>query len=275
VRDETFDYGLEPGESFEPIDDGADSFDLSQPHIVTALGPIDPDDLGFTACLSPSVENDDRWSRNPGGTVAALEDAYNGGLRALLIAEPMRSEQEVADLVWIAGRSPVHLIVTKDPIRRDIFTDTSLKPGCLRISMMPFIPQVARTVLDYPERLPVVLTFEPGPSVMVLSPSTARLADLERIAETPTQPESEATSIELGTFNPVRVSFDRPRQIPGFTLVHPEHAYLLLLALGPSPSSWAEAVERSPLELMELGLDAPTVRRILVDNPVRALTIRA
>ena len=46
-NDEQFDYGLDEGESFEP-DELDDPFDLSQPHVMTALGPIDPGALGFT-----------------------------------------------------------------------------------------------------------------------------------------------------------------------------------------------------------------------------------
>lgn len=273
MRDETFDYGLAPGESFEPVDDFDDSFDLSQPHIQTALGPIEPDDLGYTACLSLRGEWDDHWSRDPGGTVAALEDAYNGGLRGLLMTEPLRTEQEVADLIWIAGRSPVHLIVAKDPIKPDIFADISLKAGCFSVSKTSHLPQVQSAISDDPERLPLVLTFGSDPSVMVLLPATGRFADLERLAEIG-KPESEATSTDFGAFSAVRIGFDQLQQVASFPLIQPDYANLLLLAIGSSPSSWMEAVERSPLELMERGFDAPTVRRILVDNPARALTIR-
>lgn len=43
------DYGLDEGESFEPGDDTGPDVDLTQPHIMTVLGPIEPDDLGL--CL--------------------------------------------------------------------------------------------------------------------------------------------------------------------------------------------------------------------------------
>ena len=46
-----------------------------------------------------------------------------------------------------------------------------------------------------------------------------------------------------------------------------------LRAYGGGPG-WAYLLERFTLLLMEAGLDAPTVRRLLVDNPDRALTIR-
>ena len=46
----------------------------------------------------------------------------------------------------------------------------------------------------------------------------------------------------------------------------------LLRAYGGGPG-WAWLLERFPLMLMEVGLEAPAVRRLLVDNPARALTI--
>jgi phosphotriesterase-related protein len=46
-----------------------------------------------------------------------------------------------------------------------------------------------------------------------------------------------------------------------------------LAAYGGGPG-WSYLVERFPLHLMDAGLDAPTVRRLYVDNPARALTIR-
>lgn len=47
VVDETWDFGLEEGERFEPLDED-EELDLSQPHVMTVLGPIDPGALGFT-----------------------------------------------------------------------------------------------------------------------------------------------------------------------------------------------------------------------------------
>ncbi len=47
----------------------------------------------------------------------------------------------------------------------------------------------------------------------------------------------------------------------------------LLRAYGGGPG-WVYLLERFALLLMEAGLDAMTVRQLLVDNPARALTIR-
>jgi phosphotriesterase-related protein len=68
------------------------------------------------------------------------------------------------------------------------------------------------------------------------------------------------------------------------TLVAAGHAGQLLLSSAVARRSWLKAygggpgwsylVEEFPLLLMETGMDAPTVVRLFVDNPARALTIR-
>jgi hypothetical protein len=205
VRDETFDYGLAPGESFEPVDDIEDGFDLSRPHILTALGPIDPDDLGVAVCLVPATGDRQTWSSNPAQTVAALEDGFNAGLRAMVIVEPV-DEGQRSDLAWIAGRSPVHLVVA--------------------------------------------------------IPSTNGFPIAQSSVETEADPDFF-----------VAVKVDDHGNVP-LSARDIARTDRLLLAFDPNPAGWAEAMERAPLSLMEHGMDAPTVRRILIDNPARALTIR-
>ena len=66
-------------------------------------------------------------------------------------------------------------------------------------------------------------------------------------------------------------------------LVEAGYGDQLLLSLGPTSGSarrtvdddagWASVLERFPLRLMEAGLAAAAVRRLLVENPARALTI--
>jgi hypothetical protein len=46
MDEETFDYGLDPGESFIP--DDIDDIDPAAPHIMTVLGPVAPGALGVT-----------------------------------------------------------------------------------------------------------------------------------------------------------------------------------------------------------------------------------
>lgn len=140
--------------------------------------------------ISASTSEIPLWSRNPAQTVGALEDAYNAGLRAVLLTDSLEDERAQSDLRWIAGRSPIHFVV-----------------GKIDQSAFEIIP------VDQYGALPDGLT----------------------------------------------------------EIQHPNRR---LLSLHPEPMSWTEAMERAPLALMDLGLDALTVRRILIDNPALAFTTR-
>jgi 5-phospho-D-xylono-1,4-lactonase len=116
-KDETVDFGLSPGERFEP--DDLDDFDLSRPHIMTALGPSDPASLGLTLhhehviCkpLDVGAEDPDLMLDDPARSLAELEDAFRVGLRAIVDMTPADYSRDVTDICWIAQRSPVHIIV--------------------------------------------------------------------------------------------------------------------------------------------------------------------
>src|SRR4051794_24115537 len=88
---QTHDYGLDEQEHFEP-DELDEFFDLTQPHVMTALGPIRPDDLGFTlhhehliarvpalAAEDPDLVLDDREA-----ALAELELFHGAGGRAIV-----------------------------------------------------------------------------------------------------------------------------------------------------------------------------------------------
>jgi len=114
------DYGLD-GKPFEPQDAGEpDELDLSQPHIMTVLGPIEPDELGI--CLPH--EHILRHPVAPGqGHPTALLDRIDfasqelesfvtvGG-RAMVDATLPDRGRDLAGLRSIAQRVPVHLIAT-------------------------------------------------------------------------------------------------------------------------------------------------------------------
>ena len=85
------DYGLEAIDSFEPEDfNQGDDVDLSQPHIMTVLGPIEPDQLGVCQPWE-HVLND-----------AGLDEpAYLARLRAMPLAVPMaRKPLPPASVQW-------------------------------------------------------------------------------------------------------------------------------------------------------------------------------
>jgi predicted metal-dependent phosphotriesterase family hydrolase len=118
-QDAEFDYGLEPGESFEP-DDLDEPFDPSQPHVMTVLGPVDPGALSFTL-VHEHVHN----LRNPLNatdsdlilddatkSLADLEVYFAAGGRSIVDMGPADYGRSIDDLRWIAQRSPVNVILT-------------------------------------------------------------------------------------------------------------------------------------------------------------------
>jgi predicted metal-dependent phosphotriesterase family hydrolase len=113
---ETHDYGLDPGERFEPeeIEDG---FDLSQPHIMTALGPIRPEEFGFAlhhehVIANPVAANDpDLVLDDPEASLAELELFHAAGGRGLVDMSTADYGRDIQAMSEIAAHSPVHLVI--------------------------------------------------------------------------------------------------------------------------------------------------------------------
>jgi predicted metal-dependent phosphotriesterase family hydrolase len=117
-REQEFDFGLEEGESFEPPDLDED-FDLSRPHVMTALGPVDPGALGFTLhhehvfnLVNPLGESDpDQILDDPAASLTDLEVYFASGGRAIVDMGPADYGRSITDLNWIAQRASVHIIL--------------------------------------------------------------------------------------------------------------------------------------------------------------------
>jgi phosphotriesterase-related protein len=329
-RDETYDFGLAPGERFEPEDE-EEAFDLSQPHVMTVLGPIDPDDLGFTlhhehvvrkslaGTADPDVVLDD-----PARSLAELEDAYNVGLRAIVDVTTADVGRDVVAATWVAQRSPVHLILVTgqhndayaapdvgnesiDGIAARYVRElvegidgTAVKAGAIVVgTSLDRITAVEDRVLRAAARAhlatgaPISTDAERGTMALQqiavvreegVDPRRVIVGHLDAVLD-----EAQLRRVlETGAF----VSFDRIGQASGASdrdraamvnrLVAAGYAARLLLsgdlgrrsylkAYGGGPG-WSYLVEQFPLVLMDAGLDAPTVRRLFVDNPARALT---
>lgn len=116
-QDETFDYGLGPGESFDP-DDLDESFDLRRPHVMTALGPIDPGALGFTLSHEhlfcrpvTSIEDPDFILDDATAAVTELDYFFAAGGRAVVEMSTRDYGRDIAELFGIAQRAPTHLVL--------------------------------------------------------------------------------------------------------------------------------------------------------------------
>lgn len=115
------DFGLDSGESFEPEDaEESALFDLSQPYVMTVLGPIDPEDLGICLSHVQVLSNDEREisvdpeypldHREP--AAAALEAFALAGGRSVVDAATADSGRNISRLDALARHIPVHVIAT-------------------------------------------------------------------------------------------------------------------------------------------------------------------
>jgi phosphotriesterase-related protein len=117
-EDATYDYGLDPGESFDPDELADEPFDLTQPHVMTALGPIDPDALGFTlphehVLRRPAAArtDPDLLLNDVGAAIAELEGFFAVGGRAVVDLTTIDSGRDIVAISWVAVQAPIHLIL--------------------------------------------------------------------------------------------------------------------------------------------------------------------
>ena len=117
--DEQYDYGLDEGESFEPLDEPGDDIDVSQPHIMTLLGPIDPGALGIALHhehifnhTNPLAVTDDDLIIDESSRRQPMSNSFGAGGRALVDMGPVDYGRSITDLLAIAAHSPVHILVT-------------------------------------------------------------------------------------------------------------------------------------------------------------------
>jgi predicted metal-dependent phosphotriesterase family hydrolase len=113
---ETHDYGLGPGERFEP-EETDDEFDLTQPHIMTARGPIAPDELGFAlhhehVIANPvPAEDPDLILDDPEAALAELELYHAAGGRGLVDMSTADYGRDIQAMSMIASHSQVHIVI--------------------------------------------------------------------------------------------------------------------------------------------------------------------
>lgn len=118
LHDETIDYGLEPGEAFVPEDLDA-TFDLRLPHVMTALGPIDPGSLGFALAHEhlfcrplTGLDDPDFILDDATAAVTELEYFFAAGGRAVVDMSTTDYGRDIAEMIWIARHAPVHIVLT-------------------------------------------------------------------------------------------------------------------------------------------------------------------
>jgi phosphotriesterase-related protein len=331
--DREYDFGLAPNESFEPPDLTEEPFDPTEPHVMTALGPIAPEALGVClvhehllarpapiGAFDPDLVLDD-----PHAALAEVEALFNSGGRALLDSSTADYGRLLEDTLWVAARAPVHVILVTghhneafalptvtgksiDDLAAAMVRDltvgidgTPARAGAIKAgSSLNAITPAEETVFRAAARAhfatgaPITTHTERGTMAIDqlrllaaegVAPSRVIVGHLDRRWD---DDRALRTLLETGAFaafdnvGKTRYGSDQDRAAAIKRLVDAGHADQLLLsgdmdrrssllAYGGNPGL-GHVVERFPLTLMEAGLDAPTVRKLLVANPARALT---
>jgi predicted metal-dependent phosphotriesterase family hydrolase len=291
---DTFDYGLAPGETFEPADFG--EIDRSQPHIMTVLGPVEPGALGVTNPLAAFATGLD----DPLLLLNEIEEAGYAGINALLNIAPIRSAGEAERAHWLAGRSDLHLMMTAAPrpdgndavsllldeIERGI-DGSGILPAAIVTPVDVSPLRVARQASDA-TGLPLIITVDEADE------GTSLLHALEGEGIDPTRVTMAAdTSLDLARqilrfgasliipLERGEVANEQARMIA--RLVEEGFGEQLLPGFNPRDgvdalsyaegSRWSWLIEQFPLQLLNAGLDALTVRTLMIENPNRMLTI--
>jgi predicted metal-dependent phosphotriesterase family hydrolase len=113
---ETFDFGLADDEAFVPPIDPDDER-LGDPHIMTALGPIEPGALGATILRGtilrtpPDGGPADARLDDPHVTLSELENAQYAGLTAMVDFTTTDDGLDAPGARWVAERTALHLVL--------------------------------------------------------------------------------------------------------------------------------------------------------------------
>lgn len=327
------DFGLGPGESFEP-EPIEDETPRDKPHIMTVLGAIEPEILGPTLIHEhllahpPAVLETDPDLSIPDWD-AALADveafSFSGG-SAIVDCSPPDNGRDLPGLRWVAERVAVHIIAVagfhkdlhsrpythgKDPdelaealvaeLRQGV-GQPPIFPGLLKAgSSLNEITEGERTAFQAVARAHKVT----GATITTHTEAgTMALEQIELLASEGVDPNRVilghmnrryrdedyiVAALKTGAF----VSFDQlgkpnhgpdePKAAMLARLIEAGYIGQLLIsqdlarksvrpAYGGAPG-WTYMLDRFTLMLMEAGVEAAAVRQLLVDNPVRALTI--
>lgn len=276
-----------------------EEWDRDQPHVATVLGPVSPAALGPVLAGEPLAILAGRSQGDATGTLdgrhellAELEDAYASGVRTVVATPLGFGHGSGNEAVWLAGRSQVHVVrlgtddammAGVDPLpeawggiavpsgdrtRVESAAAWSVAVACpLRIlagnagagaraaewAATVGVPIGRLSVGDcdwFADRAAAAAAVAAGASIVL---PAGRWGDTSAFADGVARLVSEGFGDRLL----VTTGLDRPEA--------------LLARGGQRGLGWM--MERIPLALMDAGLDALAVRRILVDNPARTLTI--
>ena len=310
MSDETFDYGLDPGEPFDLWDETV--LGPYDPQIMTVLGPIEPGELPPTNCHATIAMLRDASSHDwidsqehQAQALAEMEEAFAVGIGALVdLNGPMR------------GRNPALLRAIAENSSVTVIPATGPHPGLTHEQAMSLMMTEANVGIEEGLMLAGVISVSINDSLLEaafdaqtitglpmvidvghlgLRSALKRLQHLKQsalgIIFSGIDPAAEAAHhavLEAGGF----LMFDglvgdRTRDAGAgkaiTRLVQSGNGESLLIGYNPQLRSewlsygggpgWPYLVEQFPLLLLEDGLGALDVKTILVDNPNRAFVI--
>lgn len=329
------DYGLDPDETFEPEDAGDEYDDVStdSPHIMTVLGPIEPDELGITLvhehllCDPVAVtqqEPDFRLDREDHGS-EEIEAFVTRGGRAIVECSPRDYGRNAAGLVRLAMKAPVHLIgmtgrhknlhaslmdnaTDVESLTAEFVADlrvgmdgTDARAGAVKIGTslneITDAEKASIVAAGATHRLtgaPVTTHTEAGTMALEqvdalretgVSPQSIIIGHLDRRLDFDYLEQVAKTGVFLG-FDQISKEYyntDPDRAVMIAKLVGAGYGDQILLSHDHGRKSLYIAydgypgityiIERFMLLLMDAGIEATAVRRMLIENPARALAI--
>jgi phosphotriesterase-related protein len=310
MSDETFDYGLDPGESFDLWDET--TLGPYDPHIMTVLGPIDPGDLPPTNAHATIAMLRDPASRDwiesqehQAQALAEMEEAVAVGIGALVdLNGPMH------------GRNPALLRAIAEHSSMNIIPATGPHPGLTHEQALHLMIVEANVDIEEGSMLAGVISVSINDSLLESALDAHAVTGLPMVIDVGhlglrsafkrlQHLKAPATGIIFSGIDPLAEAAqhaviegggfllfdglvgDRARDVEAgkavTRLVQSGNGESILIGYNPQLRSewlsygggpgWPYLVEQFPLLLLEDGLSALDVKTILVDNPNRAFVI--
>jgi len=310
MSDQTFDFGLDPGESFDLWDDYV--IDPYEPHIMTVLGPIEPGELPPTNCRATiamlrdaSAQDWVESQEHQAQALAEMEEALAVGIGALIdLNGPMhgrnpallRSIAENTSVTVIPATGP-HPGLTHEQAMHQMMLEANveieeglMQAGAISVSITDSLLEAAfdaRSVTGLPMAIDVghlgLRSALKRLQHLKISAAGIIFSGIDPLAEAAHHAVFEAGGFLLfdGLVGDRSLDVEMGKAIT--RLVQSGNGESLLIGYNPQLRSewlsygggpgWPYLVEQFPLLLLEDGLSALDVKTILVDNPNRAFVI--
>lgn len=327
------DFGLGEDESFEPElrDDEIPGVPTNEPHIMTLLGPIVPEELGICLphvhllCDPPGADTDHRLT-DVDSAESEVEAFVTMNGRSLVECSTRDAGRILPPLLEIAGWVPAHLIsvtgrhnhryasempnaLNRESLAEEFVSEltvgieaTEARAGVIKVgTSLNEITDVERTSLlaaaDAHQRTgaPITTHTENGTmalellEILSLNGVSANRAIIGHVDRVPMSFDQHASIAKTGAY----LQFDQIGKSEEYTdqmraeriveLIHAGYGDQILLSLDYARRSMLVSYDGKPglpylsewfmVLLLEAGLEAMDVRKLVIDNPARALTI--